>query len=304
MSEKQKDLIYNSDWDILIILDACRYDIFQEEVGEFMQGDLKPVRSEGANTANFLKNTFDDALENTIYVSSSPWVNSTDFGPFEASKYFDKVTDSWAENWNERYGTVLPSDILSEASELIDEENEKRVIIHLMQPHEPYIPFLEENDMKRDISGKNFRGEDTDNPNASKLKKNMISIGLNLHPLLVKIAEFSDSISNIFFSQLFNRGLIGTGPGSVAIKTGKRGLRKEYRKNLRLALSELEGFVEQFEEDIVITADHGELLGENNEYGHCSSLTEFDEFGKPEYKELSFSKNHRKLREVPWFEIN
>ena len=39
--EQQKELIHNTKWNLLIILDACRYDYFKEECK--IKGKLKKV---------------------------------------------------------------------------------------------------------------------------------------------------------------------------------------------------------------------------------------------------------------------
>ncbi len=71
----------------------------------------------------------------------------------------------------------------------------------------------------------------------------------------------------------------------VARKYGEKELKRAYKNNLEAVLSEVEKIVERFPQEnrIVITADHGELLGEDGLYGH----------GYP----------HPLLRNVPWFEI-
>lgn len=63
-------------------------------------------------------------------------------------------------------------------------------------------------------------------------------------------------------------------------------VRKAYRSNLRLVLSEVTKLIKSFDDRrIVITADHGELLGEGNLYSHPHKF------------------NHPVLRTVPWFEV-
>lgn len=56
--ESQKELIRETDLDVLIILDACRHDYFKETYRNYLEGDLKMVNSEGGNTLMGLRETF------------------------------------------------------------------------------------------------------------------------------------------------------------------------------------------------------------------------------------------------------
>lgn len=99
--KKQKNLIYDRNWDVLIILDACRYDYFEKVYDDFFEGDLKKVRSEclsdpfwkdlRGRTATWLKNTFTEEMKDLVYVSRTPHVNpmgvdtsGKDFNPTES----------------------------------------------------------------------------------------------------------------------------------------------------------------------------------------------------------------------------
>jgi hypothetical protein len=62
-------------------------------------------------------------------------------------------------------------------------------------------------------------------------------------------------------------------------------LEKLYKENLELVLCEVEGLVDTLDGKTVITADHGEHLGEGGEFAHPKG------------------KYNRTLREVPWLEL-
>lgn len=72
---KQRKFIHGEDWDILIILDACRYDVFEKVHGTYLDGELKKVRSEGSETREWLKKTWVDKYDLSYY-SANPYVNS------------------------------------------------------------------------------------------------------------------------------------------------------------------------------------------------------------------------------------
>ncbi|MDZ7746000.1 MAG: hypothetical protein U5K28_05625 [Halobacteriales archaeon] len=62
----------------------------------------------------------------------------------------------------------------------------------------------------------------------------------------------------------------------------KESVWQDYRENLRIGLSAVETLVENVDGDVVITADHGNAIGESGLYGH------------PEYVP------HPSIKRVPW----
>lgn len=62
--------IFNKDWDNLIILDACRADIFEQEVD--LPGEFKTKQSKASKTKEFIKANFTDrTLHDTVYVAGN-----------------------------------------------------------------------------------------------------------------------------------------------------------------------------------------------------------------------------------------
>ena len=73
----------------------------------------------------------------------------------------------------------------------------------------------------------------------------------------------------------------------IAEKYGDNKLKEAYEENLRFVLKYVKEIVEFIPSGkIVITSDHGELLGEEGKYGHPGNF------------------RHPKLLEVPWLEID
>ena len=57
-------------------------------------------------------------------------------------------------------------------------------------------------------------------------------------------------------------------------------------KDLKLGLKYVKNLIEEYSnKKIIITADHGELLGEDGNYGHRGT------------------RRHKHIVEVPWFEV-
>lgn len=66
-------------WDHLIILDACRYDVFVEEIKKrklYNMGKLEYHISRGASTPEFLLENFSGGLfEDIVYITVNPYVD-------------------------------------------------------------------------------------------------------------------------------------------------------------------------------------------------------------------------------------
>ena len=68
----------------------------------------------------------------TVYITANPFVNR-----FSSSFY--KVISVWDSGWDEDLGTVLPEVMVEYALKAGSEYPDKRLIIHFIQPHYPYI---------------------------------------------------------------------------------------------------------------------------------------------------------------------
>ncbi|MFC7205356.1 hypothetical protein ACFQJC_17740 [Haloferax namakaokahaiae] len=144
------------DWDNLLILDACRYDLFAEH--STLPGRLESRQSRGSHTVEFLRGNFTDRdLQDTVYVSASPQLYA-ERDRLRAT--FHDVIHVWSEEgWDQTHGTVLPETMAEYALRASEAYPEKRIIVHFMQPHYPFIgspelnarsPF-ESKDKKLDI---------------------------------------------------------------------------------------------------------------------------------------------------------
>lgn len=134
---RRNDGIYimSERWDNLVILDACRYDVFEQVAKERgIDGTLEKKVSRGTNTGIFLKENFSRGKHSDIvYVSGNPFVSY-----FVKNRFF-KIIPVWREGWSREFGTVLPETVYEYALDAIERYPNKRFIVHFMQPHEPYI---------------------------------------------------------------------------------------------------------------------------------------------------------------------
>ena len=128
------------DWDNLIVLDACRYDMFAETVD--IPGTLRSVTSRGSCTGQWIRGNFVGRdLHDTVYVTASPILYERDFSDVS----FHAVNNVWSEDgWDPEHKTVLPETVEDHAREVEEEYPNKRLIIHFLQPHMPFIPAPDE----------------------------------------------------------------------------------------------------------------------------------------------------------------
>jgi len=128
--------VWKEDWDYLIILDSCRYDVFSEKFkNSRIEGILEKRISRGSSTLEFLEENFEGRrFPNIIYVTANPFVYT-----ILNRDTFYKTIHLWIEDWDEKKGTVPPDRVTKKAIELYESYPNKRLIVHFMQPHEPFI---------------------------------------------------------------------------------------------------------------------------------------------------------------------
>lgn len=130
--------VIDEDWDTLVILDACRYELFSEE--NPIEGRLEKRISRGAHTSGFLRGNFDGrTLHNTVYTTASPQLQKR---RDEIDVEFHAVNNVWdSERWDEEERTVLPDSMTDAGLEAHERYPDKRHIVHYIQPHYPFIGY-------------------------------------------------------------------------------------------------------------------------------------------------------------------
>ncbi|XGI82752.1 hypothetical protein ACEU6E_05560 [Halorutilales archaeon Cl-col2-1] len=167
--------IFEEDWDNLVILDACRFDFFAKAYREHdLPGKLESRISRGSQTPEWLWANFADrTLHDTVYISASfmpyhigierfddptPFQErySFDLDVFDLVRLREDLADEVLETYDERLtNTVLPAEAtVNGAIEAAKEYPNKRLIIHIIQPHKPYLGSV-----SRFISSHLTRGE-------------------------------------------------------------------------------------------------------------------------------------------------
>lgn len=132
--------IFEEDWDNLIILDACRYDTF-ESVSD-LDGTLDSRISRGGTTQEFIKGNFEGrTLHDLVYVTANSWfLKIREEIDTEIHDLIDlHYADPDGRYHDEEYGVVLPEVLTDHAIEAANEYPNKRLLIHYIQPHHPFL---------------------------------------------------------------------------------------------------------------------------------------------------------------------
>jgi hypothetical protein len=125
------------DWDTLVVLDACRYDLFAERAD--LPGTLHAKESRAAHTSEFILGNFHERdLTDTVYVTASPILQRG--YPERYDPTFHAVVNVWqTEGWDEEHNSVHPETMVERALAAAERYPNKRLIVHFMQPHYPFI---------------------------------------------------------------------------------------------------------------------------------------------------------------------
>jgi hypothetical protein len=128
--------VIDEKWDNLILLDACRFDIFREL--NRIQGKLESRRSRGSCSLEFLRENFikhpsQSRFEDVVYVAGNPYVSLL------LQNRFHKIYPVWDYGWDNDLGTVRPKPVVEAAVKARSVHPTKRLIIHFMQPHFPSL---------------------------------------------------------------------------------------------------------------------------------------------------------------------
>jgi len=224
------------EWDILIILDGCRYDLFAENLDEFVADSdeyrLKQVLSQGSHSREFLVENFGGGTHHdTVYVSANPFVFNQEDDVFHA------VQNLLGEEWDSDLGTVPPEAVTSAGLDSLERYPNKRVIIHFMQPHFPFI-----GEQGRQLTHR------------------------RIHPDDVRDIHGDNANSEVKGTIIWDRLQHG--------EVSREEVWACYRENLQVVAPHVVDLLTAADGTAVVTADHGNLLGERlwpvpvRGYGH------------------------------------
>ncbi|WP_459190883.1 hypothetical protein [Halosimplex sp. J119] len=121
------------DWDTLIILDACHPELLCRAT-PYLDDDIQTKTSPGTASPGFMEATYHGrTLHDTVYVTANPYAARIPDGTFHA---VENLLDS---EWDAEAGTVYPEAVVHRALEAHETYPNKRLIVHFMQPHFPFL---------------------------------------------------------------------------------------------------------------------------------------------------------------------
>jgi hypothetical protein len=137
--------VFKEDWDTLVVLDACRYDMFKST--SQLEGTLSSHISKGSSTVEWLQANFDGRdLCDTVYVTANPQLERN---RNRWNINLHKIINVWLKNgWDEETGTVRAGTMTKTALKATEQYPQKRLVIHYMQPHYPFVPSKTDFDKK------------------------------------------------------------------------------------------------------------------------------------------------------------
>lgn len=246
-----------------MVLDACRYDYFKKLYVSYLNGTLEKRISSASSTTEWITKEFPNRYSDIVYVSANGFVTSTyvKLVNYDGSKHFYQVVDAWKDGWNEELGTVPPENVTTIALRALSQFKGKRFIIHYVQPHYPYIILRQLRIRERSRRNHKF------------------SHFVWKAALKVFGYPFGNTLTNLF-------GIDGTDEAAVAKRIGLEAFRIVYEKNLALVLESVAELVEHLQGKVIVSADHGELLGEYGKFAHWPNL------------------DYPELHEIPWFVVS
>lgn len=130
--------IFEEDWDNLIVLDACRYDEFAARSD--LPGRLEKRRSVASMTHEWVRANFaNKQLYDTVYVSASgQFLHDKDTHCGEVHQFIGLIDETHRHGSGE--GKFCPPEIVTDAAiEAATDYPNKRLLVHYLQPHNPYL---------------------------------------------------------------------------------------------------------------------------------------------------------------------
>ena len=132
--------IFEREWDLLIVLDACRYDLFAEFCPQHSVHDLldstEAMYSIASQTPDWLRRTFnrvdDHQLSQTVFIAGNGFIKK--YEPDEL-----QVEHAWRIDTHPEGQVPPPEIVTNEAIRNFRTTNVERYIVHYLQPHAPFL---------------------------------------------------------------------------------------------------------------------------------------------------------------------
>lgn len=238
--------VMEEDWDYLLILDACRYDVFDEVTANdprLSGGD--PITSRASHSREFVEKTFSGCQHHdTVYVTANGYGAQVDADVFHDIIFTDHDDFSGEPGLvHPSWQGLAPSTVHDAALAAAERYPHKRHVVHFMQPHNPYFGERAEH-LREDLEREGIV--------VTQRKDEVVEDVSHDDETVVKTLEHAAENGFVSRSQL----------------------REVYVENLEIVLDSVRSLLDELDGTVAITADHGEMLGEpvgisrNPKFGH------------------------------------
>ena len=254
----QGEHLLKLEWDICIILDECRFDLFES----VLEDDWTPPHQELAK--------FDRII--SVDSATKPWIQKTFNGPegpshspityvtanpysveVRGSPTIEQLDEVWKYAWDPKIGTVPPRAVADRTIHHY-QNGEKRLMAHFLQPHGPFLRRTDQGLVTHPDVDYSLTSSKSSN-NASEFRS--VSTANRLNNFLPGSWDWPAPDSGSVYDRLRT--------GELAHQT----VWNAYRESLLLVLEEITKLLQSVDaERVVITSDHGNAFGEWGIYGH------------------------------------
>ncbi|WP_423997276.1 hypothetical protein [Halorubrum trapanicum] len=131
--------IYEREWDVLIVLDACRVDLLREVAREneydFINPSFETFTSAGSMSKEWMVKNFGSDERKTLetaYISGNPFTRDLD------PDRFALLDEVWRYGWDDEFGGIKPRPVTDRAIAAGRDTDADRLLVHYLQPHVPF----------------------------------------------------------------------------------------------------------------------------------------------------------------------
>lgn len=145
INRKSGVLIFEQDWDLMIVLDACRFDVMAE-VADNLNWLPAPEckRSVGTGSREWMEGNFGEEqtteMKKTAYITANPWSENKC-----KEEDFRLLEEVWRFGHDTDLDVTPPRTVTDKTIQVGREYDIERCLVHYMQPHAPFIPQIEKN---------------------------------------------------------------------------------------------------------------------------------------------------------------
>jgi hypothetical protein len=135
--------VYERDWDVLVVLDACRPDALREAAADtdlFDAPEVDTVRSVGSCSSEWLENTFTTDSDRAVVGRTAMVTGNTWTDRYLDADRFALLDEVWKYAWDEELDTVPADAVTDRAIRVARDHDPDRLVVHYMQPHHPFVP--------------------------------------------------------------------------------------------------------------------------------------------------------------------